>query len=348
VWEAISLESPDVDLRALPKIELHRHLEGAVRLSTIIDLARQAGAALPADTPEGLAPFAQIHEPLASLDEALERFAIAQDSFRSYGAVRRIAFEAVEDLAVDNVRLAELRFSPDFMCRPAGLDWDAAMDAVLEGLEDANAAGHDVRIGLIVIASRNYGTESVERTAAFALRRREHVVGFDLAGPELEFPPAMFAEALRPIRDAGIHLTMHYGESGPPEYPREAMEVLRTERLGHGVSVSHDPTVADLAIERGVTLEMCPTSNWLTRAVPSVEEHPALDLLRRGARVTLNTDDPGLFGIDLTHELRVARDAIGFTDDDLGQVTRNALEACFLPADVKDAVRAKHFGWLAA
>jgi len=335
-----------MDLRALPKVDLHRHLEGALRLSTIIDLARAAGVGLPADTPEGLAPYAQILEPVGGLNEALERFAIAQNSFRSYEAVRRIAFEAVEDLAADSVRLAELRFSPDFMCRPGGLDWDAAMDAVLEGLEGARAAGHGVAVGLIVIASRDYGMKSAERTAAFALRHREGIVGFDLAGPELGFPPAMFAEALRPVRDAGIPLTAHYGESGPPEYPRQAIEVLGAERLGHGVSVAHDPAVTDLAIERGVTLEMCPTSNRLTHAVPSVEEHPALRLLRRGVRVTLNTDDPGLFGIDLTHELQVARDAIGFTDDDLTDVTRNALDASFLPKDVKDAIRAQHFAWI--
>lgn len=333
------------DLRTLPKVELHRHLEGALRLPTIIDLARSAGASLPADSPEELAPYAQILEPVEDLAAALERFEIAQGSFRDLAAVRRIAFEAVEDLAADNVRLAELRFSPDFMCRAAGLDWDAAMDAVCDGVATAQADGNDVAVGLIVIASRNYGTESAERTAAFALRHRERIVGFDLAGPEVGYPPSMFAEALVPVREAGIHLTVHYGESGPPEYPREAIEVLAAQRLGHGVSVARDAAVADLAIERGITLEMCPTSNRLTRAVPSLEQHPSLDLLRRGARVSINTDDPGLFGIDLTHELRVAREAIGFADEDIALVTRNALDASFLPAHVKDAIATEHFGW---
>ncbi len=335
-----------MDLRTLPKIELHRHLEGAIRLSTILDLAREGGAPLPADTPEDLAAHAQILAPVASLAEALERFAIAQSSFRSYEAVRRITQEAVEDLAADNIRVAELRFSPDFMCRPGGLDWDAAMDAVLEGVEGARAAGCDVAVGLIVIASRNYGIESAERTAAFAVRHRARVVGFDLAGPELGYPPAMFGDALRSVRDADIPLTVHYGESGPAAYAREAIEILGADRLGHGVSVADDPAVTDLVIERGVTLEMCPTSNWLTHAVPSVEDHPALRLLRRGVRVTLNTDDPGLFGIDLTHELQAARDAIGFTDEDLAQATRNALEASFLPAEAKDEVRTRYLGWI--
>ena len=334
------------DLRSLPKVELHRHLEGTVRLSTILDLAREAGAALPADTAEGLGPFAQILEPVASLEEALERFALAQGSFRSYEAVRRIAFEAVEDLSRDNVRLAELRFSPDFLCGPGGLDWDRAMDAILDGIERARSAGHDVAVGLIAITSRNLGIDSAKRTVEFTLRHREHLVGFDIAGPELGYPPATYADVLKPIRDGGIPLTTHYGESGPPEYPREAIEALGTMRLGHGVSVALDPTVTELAIERGVTLEMCPTSNWLTQAVPTMADHPARRLLREGARVTINTDNPGLFALDLTHELEVARDEIGFTEGDLRAATRNAVEASFLPEEVKAEALAGPFAWV--
>lgn len=334
------------DLRARPKVELHRHLEGAVRLSTIIDLAREHGADLPADTPEELASHAQVLKPVESLEQALAVFAIAQGSFRTLDDVGRIAREAVEDLAADNVRLAELRFSPAFMCGPGGLDWDAALDAVREGVDEARSGGNDVAVGLVLIISREYGMEAAERTVAFTLRHREHIVGFDLAGPELGYPPAMFAEVLRPLRDAGIPLTAHYGESGPPEYPREAIETLGVLRLGHGVSVAHDPRVTDLAVERGITLEMCPTSNWLTHAVPSVAEHPARRLLHEGASVTINTDDPALFGIDLTHEYEVARDAIGFTEEDLRAAARNALAATFLAQAVVADVRSRHFTWL--
>lgn len=127
---------------------------------------------------------------------------------------------------------------------------------------------------------------------------------------------------------------------------REAIEVLATERIGHGLSAAWDEQVAALVIDRGVTLEMCPTSNVLTRGVARPQDHPARRLLDRGVRVTINTDDPGLMGIDLTHEWGVARDALGFAMDDFRKVTENAVEACFLPDDVKADVRRRHFGWL--
>lgn len=294
-----------MDLRALPKVDLHRHLEGAIRLSTIIDMYREAGEPLAARTPEELAPLAQVLRPMESLEEVLSFFPIAQEPIRSYEAVSRITYEAVADLAADNVRLAELRFSPDFMSRPGGLEWDGAMEAILAGLEQARTE-HDVSVGLIAIASRSYGVDSARQTVGFALRHREHLVGFDLADDELAWPAREFVDVLAPLQEAELPLTAHYGESGGPEYPREAIERLGVRPLGHGVSVARDPYVVRLAKERGVVLEMCPTSNERTHAIPSIREHPARSLLHAGLEVTINTDDPGLFGIDLTHELEVA------------------------------------------
>ncbi len=331
------------DLKAMPKVDLHRHLEGCIRLQTIIDLARDSGVELPAWTPEELAPFAQVHQSSARLEEALTKFAIAQNSFRSYEAVRRIAREAVEDLAADNVRLAELRYSPDFMCSPGGLDWDRALDAILQGIDDAS--GQNVAIGLIAIASRDYGMESARRTVDWTLANQKRLAGFDIAGPERGFPPSRYSDVIAPLKDTALGLTTHYGESGPPDYPKEAVEILGTQRLGHGVSVAHDQHVTDLVGERGVTLEMCPTSNVLTHAVPTAEDHPARRLLREGLKVTINTDNPGLFGIELTDEFVIARDRLGFTDEDIRTVTRNALDASFLPDDVKQDVQNRHFSW---
>jgi adenosine deaminase len=336
-----------VDLRSLPKVDLHRHLEGAVRLETIIDLHREAGEPLEARTPRELAATAQVLEPMGSLEEVLAYFRIAQSAFRDERAVERISYEAVEDLALDNVRLAELRFSPDFLCRPHGLQWDGAMDAIVAGVSRA-AREYDVAVGLIAIISRSYGMESAERTVDFALRHRDRLVGFDLADEELPYPPRMFADVLAPLADADIPLTAHYGESGGPEFPREAIEVLGAARIGHGVSVGRDAAVAALVRDRGVTLEMCPTSNLRTGAVPSLAQHPARRLLREGVRVTVNTDDPGLFGIDLTNELTVARDELGFDEDDVRRATANAIDASFLGEDTKADVRRRHFGWLDA
>jgi adenosine deaminase len=334
-----------VDLRSLPKAELHRHLEGAVRLDTILDVYRDAGDPLPESTSEELAARAQVRAPMGSLEEVLGFFRVAQGAFRTYESVERISYEAVEDLAADCVRLAELRFSPDFLCSPQGLDWDRAMDAIVAGVERA-ARDHDVAVGLIAIASRSYGMQSAERTVAFALRNRERLVGFDLADEELSYPPRMYVGVLAPLADAGLPITAHYGESTGPEFPREAIELLDVRRLGHGVSVGQDPTVAALARDREVTLEMCPTSNVRTNAVASIEEHPAHRLLHDGVRVTVNTDDPGLFGIDLTGELTVARDKLGFDEEDLRSVVANAIEASFLDDGTKADVWARHFRWL--
>ncbi len=336
-----------MDLASVAKTDIHRHLEGAMRLQTIIDLYAEAGEPLPEQTPEELAPRAQVRTPMSSLDDVLQVLRLVQGSFRSYEAVERIAEEAVEDLALDNVRLAELRFSPEFFFGPAELDWDRAMDSVVAGVTRA-AERHDVAVGLMAIFSRDFGIASGERTVAFALRHRERLVGFDIAGDEPPYPPTLYRELVAPLHEAGISLTAHYGENGPPEYPRDAILELGVRRLAHGVSAALDPEVTALARDRGIAFDMCPTSNVLTNAVPSMAEHPALRLLREGNRVTLNSDDPGLFGIDLTHEYRVAREELGFTDADLAQATRNGIEASFLPQGVKDDVRRRHFGWLDA
>jgi adenosine deaminase len=338
---------PVIDLRDLAKVDLHRHLEGAIRLQTMLDLYRDAGAPLPETTPDELAPRAQVLEVMDSLEAVLSRFKIAQGAFWSEAAAERIAYEAVEDLARDEVRLAELRFSPEFLCEPHGMDWDAAMSAIVRGVERASAE-HDVAVGLIAIASRNYGMGSAERTMDFALRHRDELVAFDLAGDERAFPPSLYVEVIQRLRDSGLKLTTHYGESGGPPFPREAIEALGSSRLGHGISVAWDPEVTALARDRGVVLEMCPTSNVRTSGVPSLADHPARRLLDQGVLVTINTDNPGLFAIDLTHELELCRSALGFSDDDLRRATENAVDASFIDEAIKAGVRSRHFGWLEA
>ncbi len=336
-----------MDLKALAKVDLHRHLEGAIRLSTIVELYRGAGRPLPQGTDAELSEQAQVLRPMRSLEEVLSRFTLAQGAFVDDAAAERIAFEAVEDLAADNVRLAELRFSPEFLCESNGLDWDDAMAAIVRGAERGSRE-FDVTVGLIAIASRNYGMASAERTAAFALRQRDHLVGFDLAGDEKAYPPSLYTDVVTGLEGSGLKLTTHYGESGPAEFPREAVEALGSLRLGHGVSVAEDPDVVALVRERGVALEMCPTSNRRTRAVADLADHPARRLLDQDVSVTINTDNPGLFAIDLTNELQVCVDVLGFSDDDLRRVTANALDSSFVGGAAKADVRERHFGWVDA
>ena len=219
------------------------------------------------------------------------------------------------------------------------------MAAIVRGVERGGRE-FDVTVGLIAIASRNYGMDSAERTLAFALRHRDHLVAFDLAGDEKAYPPSLYVDLVAELAGSGLKLTTHYGESGPAEFPREAVEALGSLRLGHGVSVADDPEVVALVRERGVTLEMCPTSNRRTRAVADLAEHPARRLLDQDVSVTINTDNPGLFAIDLTGELEVCVDVLGFSDDDLRRVTANAIDASFVDDAAKDDVRRRHFGWV--
>jgi adenosine deaminase len=153
----------------------------------------------------------------------------------------------------------------------------------------------------------------------------------------------MFVDVLAPLRDADLPLTAHYGEATGAQFPREAIEALGVRRLGHGVGVADDPSVIALARDRGVTLEMCPTSNHRTRAVARLAEHPARRLLAQDVPVTINTDDPGLLGIDLTHELEVCRRELDFTDDELRDVRTNAIDASFVAEPAKALVRRRHF-----
>ena len=336
-----------VDLKAAPKVDLHRHLEGAIRLGTLLELYREHGYALPETSEAELAQRAQVLEPMASLEDVLSRFTVAQGAFFDEAACERIAFEAVEALAADNVRLAELRFSPGFLSEPHGLDWDEAMAAIARGAERASAL-FDVAVGLIAIASRDYGLGSAEQTAEFAWRHRDRLVGFDLAGHEEAYPASMYVDIVAGLEGSGLHLTTHYGESGGAEFPREAVEALHSERLGHGVSVADDPAVVALVRERGVTLEMCPTSNRRTGAVSDLAHHPARRLLDQDVSVTINTDNPGLFALDLTSELEVCVERLGFSDDDLKRVTSDAIDASFVDDDTKADVRRRHFGWVDA
>lgn len=311
----------------------------------MIELYRDAGHPLPESTPTELSERAQVLQPMDSLEAVLGRFAVAQGAFWDEAAAERIAFEAVEDLAADDVRLAELRFSPEFLGEPHGLDQDRAMAAIARGV-DRGSREFDVAVGLIAIASRNYGIDSAERTAEFALRHRDHLVGFDLAGDERAYPPSLYTDVIAGLAGSGLRLTTHYGESGGPTFPREAVEVLGSERLGHGTSVAADPEVTALIRERGVTLEMCPTSNHRTHAVTDLADHPARRLLDQDVSVTINTDNPGLFAVDLTGELELCVRRLGFSDDDLRRVTSNAIEASFVDETVKADVRRRHFGWI--
>jgi adenosine deaminase len=312
-----------------PLVELHRHLDGNVRLETVIDLARQNKVDLPADTVEGIRPWVQIVGKEPSLMDFIAKFEMLRRVMVDYDAVRRIVRENLEDAVREGIDYVELRFSPAFMAEYHGLDTLAVAEAACDALEEAH--GLPVKAKLIGIISRHYGPERGWTELEAAIRGRDRgIVALDLAGDEAGFPGDLFVDHFRRAREAGLRVIAHAGEAAGADSVRQAVLGLGAERIGHGVRSIEDPAVLDLLLERGIPLEVCPTSNVQTSTVPDYASHPLPALLARGLAVTLNTDDPSISGIDLAHEYRIAREELGLGEDDLRKMQENAVAAAFL------------------
>jgi adenosine deaminase len=324
-----------------PLVELHRHLDGNVRLETIIELARQHDLDLPAWEPEALRPHVQVVEPEPDLMSFIAKFELLRRVMVDYDAVRRIARENVEDAVREQIDYIELRFSPYFMAETHGLDPLGVTEAVCDAVEEAQKE-LPVQVKLIVIMSRTYGPETCRIELEAALRYQERgVVALDLAGDEANFPGELFVDHFRRAREAGLHLIAHAGEAAGPESVRQAVLELGVERVGHAVHAVEDEATMDLLLERGIGIESCPTSNVQTSTVASYRDHPLPIFLRRGLLVTLNTDDPGISGIDLEHEYRVAREEMGLTEAELRRLQENAVKVAFLTPEERAALLAR-------
>lgn len=322
----------------LPLVELHRHLDGNVRLETVLDIARRRGIRLPADDVEGLRPYAQVQGPVPGLLAFFERFDLLKRVFVDPEAITRIAYENLEDAVREGIDYVELRFSPAFMGEHYGLAPSLVTGAICEGLREG-LRRLPVRAKLIVIMSRHLGEERCweELEAALAFQH-EGVVAVDLAGDEAGWPGRRFVRHFRRARDAGFRITVHAGEAAGPESVRQAIEELGAERVGHAVHAVEDESVLQLIAERGVAIESCPTSNVQTTTVPSYAAHPLPIFLRRGLLVTLGSDDPGISAIDLPYEYRVARDELGLSPAELRRLQANGLDAAFLDAAERRAI----------
>lgn len=312
-----------------PLVELHRHLDGNVRLETVLDLGRKHNVDLPAWTLEGIRPYVQVDGREPSLMDFIAKFEMLRRVMVDYDAVRRIVRENLEDAVREEIDYIELRFSPRFMAEHHGLDTFAVAEAACDALEEA--ADLPVKAKLIGIISRHYGPDEGWTELEAAIRCRDRgVVALDLAGDEARFPGDLFVDHFRKAREAGLHVIAHAGEASGAASVRQAVLGLGAERIGHGIRAIEDPEVMDLLAERGIPLEVCPTSNVHTSTVPDLRSHPLPALLERGLAVTLNTDDPSISGIDLAHEYRVAREELGLDEDRLRAMQEAAVAAAFL------------------
>ncbi|MBI4351367.1 MAG: adenosine deaminase [Elusimicrobia bacterium] len=324
-------------IRALPKAELHRHIEGCVRTGTVLDLARKHDLKLPTFDPAGLDLVYKLRAPGASLAEVLGRFDLAQASFASYEAVERITGEALEDAyKKENIRLLELRYSPDFMFRKAGLDWQKAHD-IINAAAVKFEKNSNMVCGLIVIASRNYGLDSAERTMDFAVKNKRTVIGFDLADNEADNPSSLYKEAVKKLHAAGMPLTVHSGEEGNYSQVAETIKALGPRRIGHGVKAADDASgrTLELIKNSGITVETNPWSNYLTRAVPSIEAHPLKKFIKAGVKCSIGADDPEILDTHLNKEYALAVEKMGLSFEDLRYTLGCAVAGSFLPPEKK-------------
>ncbi|HSM68384.1 MAG TPA: adenosine deaminase [Xanthomonadales bacterium] len=323
----------------LPLCELHRHLDGAIRLQTILELAEENGIELPARDEQGLAPWVHVDASEPGLMAFIARFKYLVEVLVDPEACRRVAYENVEDAQAEGLDYVELRFSPWFMAERHSLN---AADVVAACVDGIRAAERDtgVKARVIGILSRTYGADTAMQELDAILANRDGLVAVDLAGDEAGFPPEQFKAHFRRVRDAGLHVTVHAGEADGPHSVWSAIRDLGAERIGHGFRSIEDPELVDYLAEQGIGLECCPTSNLHISAVTDYASHPIRELAERGVKFCLNTDDPGISNITIGHEYEVAAPAIGLSPEQIQQSQANALDMAFLSGEEKAALRA--------
>lgn len=318
---------------SLPKVELHRHLEGSLRLTTMLDIARAHGITIPASMLR-LSGLVQIQDqdPL-TFSNFLDKFKTLRLFYRSPDVIHRVTREAVQDAARDNIRYMELRFTPVALSRAEGFPLHDVMDWVVDSSREA-AKEFGIQVKLIASVNRHESLELAEQVAWLAAGHIDRgLVGLDLAGNEAEFPAAPFVGVFKEARQAGLHITIHAGEWGPASNVREAIEDFGAERIGHGVRVLEDDDVTALAAERGSVFEVCITSNYQSGVVPDMGRHPLASMLNQGLRATINTDDPSVSRITLSHECQSACEDLGIPLATIKQCVLTAAESAFLPDD---------------
>ena len=319
----------DTDVfHSYPKVELHRHLEGTLRIETMLEIARAHSITVPAS----LSGLVQVQEgDPQTFQNFLAKFNTLRLFYRSPQVIHRITREAVEDAAKDNVRYLEMRFTPVALSRAERFPMHDVMDWVISSAREA-AKKYKMKVGLVVSVNRHESVELAEQVAWLAAEHvKNGVVGMDLAGNEAEFPAAPFAGILKEARQAGLHVTIHAGEWAGAKNVREAIEELGAERIGHGVRVLEDTYTTALAKERGTVFEVCVTSNHQSGVIAAGQKHPLPKMMEAGLNVTINTDDPSVSRISLSHEYRIACSDLGLSVETLKQRIVAAAQASFLP-----------------
>ncbi len=335
-----TLKPSEEQIAKAPKVLLHDHLDGGLRPQTIIDLAKSHKVTLPESDPERLGTWFFEGANRGNLKEYLRGFDITTGVMQTEEALQRVSYEMVEDMKRDGVVYVETRFSPLFHTR-LGLSCEQVIESVLRGLRDGSRT-FGVRFGLLICAMRNLPPSRSLKMAEYAVRYREQgIVGFDLAGDELGYPPKRHLDAFQYIQRNNFYITIHAGEAFGKESIWQALQFCGTHRIGHGLHLKDDimelnekifemGTLAQYVLDRRVPLEICLSSNLHTGAVPDLRYHPFPILYHSGFRVTLNTDNRLMSRTTLTREFAIAAKQYNLTMRDIEKLTLNAMKSAFI------------------
>ncbi|MDH5672328.1 MAG: adenosine deaminase [Myxococcales bacterium] len=318
----------------LPKTDLHVHLDGSLRLKTILELAEEQGVKLPTEDPAELADALVCGKHVGSLEAYLEAFKITLSVLQTREALFRAAYELAEDAARENVRYMEVRYSP-MLHRQRGLRLVAVVESVLSGLRQAQE-DHGIESNVIICGIRNISPElSLEMARLAVAYKNRGVVAFDLAGAEYDHPAKHHREAFQLIRKNNINCTIHAGEAFGPESIAQALHVCGAHRIGHGCRLREDGDLLHYINDHRVPLEVCPSSNVQTGAVESLESHPLKLYHDLGVRVTINTDNRLITDTSVSRELWLCHAKLGLEPDDIARIVLNGFKSAFLPFHIR-------------
>jgi adenosine deaminase len=325
---------------SLPITDLHRHLDGNIRIQTILELGQKFSMNLPANEIEALRPFVQVVENQPDLMAFLQKLDWGVAVLGDLDACRRVAYENVEDAKLASIDYAELRFSPYYMSMKHNLPIAGVVEAVVDGVQ-AGCRDFNTKANLIGIMSRTFGVQHCAKELEALLTQSQHLVAVDLAGDELGKPGALFKDHFKKARDAGLHVTIHAGEAAGAESIWQAINELGATRIGHGVKAIQDPRLMDYLAKYNIGLESCITSNIQTSSIADISQHPLKTFLEHGIKATINTDDPAVEGIELEHEYNVAAPAAGLSQEQIKQAQINGVDIAFLSEFDKKELRKK-------
>ncbi|MBO74782.1 MAG: adenosine deaminase [Flavobacteriales bacterium] len=336
------MEAQTIDsaIRVMPKVELHCHLELAIRQTTLKRFALERGYAVADD--EKFADAFLIQSPMGELPSVLHKFLNTRDVLDSADCIEQVTFEVCEDMYVQsNVRILELRYAPSFLLdKHTHISADALQEAVQRGVNRAEAM-YPIAVGLICILQRTKSVEDNAYWVDFALNHKNDFLALDLADNEVDFDPEPFIPLFQRAKAGGLGITVHAGEprvAGISKNITTAIKSMGADRIGHGLQAIEDPKVIELLVRTDTPLELCPTSNWLTGACDGLHAHPITALFEAGVHTTINTDDPGIMITDLNREFQRVHVHQGFTPEQLQQCVNWAYAHSFIPAAKKDAV----------